>query len=437
MFWTAVPFTFPLCCCTIKKTTEYERGDIVTTDKLTKVEKSWILYDVANSAFILLVSTTIPIFFRSLAEADGVSPEHASALWGVVTAVAVLILAVLSPILGAIADYKGMKKKMFSGFLALGLLGAVGLTITSDWLAFMYIFVLARVGYSAANIFYDSMLTDVTTDDRMDRVSSHGYAWGYVGSCIPFVIGILLIFVKPFGLDTVTATRLSFIITAVWWLGCSIPLLRNVKQMHYLDSKSKSIGDVFRRLKVTFGKIKQNKKLLFFILGYFCYIDGVYTIISMATTYGGEVGIGSTDMILALLLTQVVAFPFAILSGMLAKKHGTIKLIRIFVLMYVVICLFGYQLDKAWEFWVLAISVGICQGGIQALSRSHYGKLVPKEESNEYFGFFDIFGKFADFFGPIIMSICAVLLGSSTYGILALIVLFVAGYVLLGKSQKA
>lgn len=409
----------------------------MSKDKLTRVEKSWIMYDVACSAFTLLISTTIPIFFRSLAEADGVLPEHASALWGTVTAVAVLILAVLSPILGAIADYQGMKKKMFGIFLGIGLLGAIGLSITSDWLAFMYIFVVARVGYSAANIFYDSMLTDVTTDERMDTISSHGYAWGYVGSCIPFIIGILLIFTKPFGLDTASATRLSFMITAVWWLCCSLPLLRNVKQVHYLQSEQKSLSDVFRRLKVTFSKIRQNKKLLFFILGYFCYIDGVYTIISMATTYGGEVGISSTSMILALLLTQFVAFPFAILSGILAKKHGTIKLIKVFILMYIAICAFGFQLDKAWEFWVLAVSVGICQGGVQALSRSHYGKLIPKEESNEYFGFFDIFGKFADFFGPMIMSFCAFFLGSSSYGILALVLLFAAGYLLVSKSQKA
>ncbi|MEG1875691.1 MAG: MFS transporter, partial [Angelakisella sp.] len=406
----------------------------MSSNKLTRQEKSWILYDVANSAFILLVSTTIPIFFRSLAEADGVSPEHASALWGTVTAVAVLILAVLSPILGAIADYRNMKKKMFLGFLLLGILGAVGLTITSDWMAFMYIFVVARVGYSAANVFYDSMLTDVTTDDRMDMVSSNGYAWGYVGSCIPFVMGILLIFVKPFGIDTTTATRMSFILTACWWMLCSIPLLRNVKQMHYVERKQSGIADVFRRLKATFLKVKKEKSLLLFVLGYFCYIDGVYTIISMATTYGGEVGIDGTSMILALLLTQLVAFPFAILSGKLAKKYGPIKLIRIFILIYIGICLFGYQLDKTWEFWVLAVAVGSCQGGIQALSRSHFGKLIPKEESNEYFGFFDIFGKFADFFGPIIMSLCAVLLGSSSYGILALILLFAAGYILVSMS---
>lgn len=414
-----------------------KKGAVLMQNRLTRVEKSWVMYDVACSAFTMLVSTTIPIFFRSLAEADGVSPEQASALWGTVTAVAVLILAVISPILGAIADYKGMKKKMFAGFLLLGLLGAIGLTITSDWMAFMYIFVLARLGYSAANVFYDSMLTDVTTDERMDVVSSNGYAWGYIGSCIPFIIGIALIFLKPFGMDTATATRMSFIVTAVWWAAGSIPLLRNVKQQHYLEKTDGRVLDAFRRLKETFGKVKKNKQLLFFVLGYFCYIDGVYTIISMATTYGGEVGISSTGMILALLLTQFVAFPFAILSGVLAKQHGPIKLIKIFIIMYMGICLFGFQLDKEWEFWVLAIAVGICQGGIQALSRSHFGKLIPKDESNEYFGFFDIFGKFADFFGPIIMSLCAIFLHSSSYGVLALILLFVIGFCFVRASEKA
>ncbi|MEG1942693.1 MAG: MFS transporter [Angelakisella sp.] len=405
--------------------------------KLTKAERSWVMYDVACSAFIMLVATTIPIFFRSLAEADGVSPEQASALWGTVTAVAVLILAVISPILGAIADYKGMKKKMFAGFLIMGLLGAVGLTVTSDWMAFMYIFVVARVGYSATNVFYDSMLTDVTTDERMDMLSSSGYAWGYIGSCIPFIIGILLIFGKPFGLDTVTATRVSFLVTAAWWLLCTIPLLRNVKQTHYLEKGERGVLDIFPRLKAIFAKVRKDKKLLYFVLGYFCYIDGVYTIISMATTYGGEVGISGTHMILALLLTQLVAFPFAILSGAQAKKHGAIKLIKMFILMYMGICIFGYQLDKPWEFWVLAVSVGICQGGIQALSRSYFGKLIPKDESNEYFGFFDIFGKFADFFGPMIMSFCAIFLGSSSYGVLALIILFALGYMFIRASEKA
>ncbi len=401
---------------------------------MTPAEKSWILYDVANSAFVMQISTTIPLFFAQLVENAGMSSAKATALWGGVTAAAVLILAVLSPILGALADYRGMKKKLFSLFLAIGLCGAVLLALVSQWALFMAMFVIARVGYSACNVFYDSMLTDVTEDHRMDLISSHGYAWGYAGSCIPFMVGIGVLFLGGFSLSSF---RLSFLITAAWWLLLSFPLLLRVRQRYGLEDRRDKISHAFVRLGQTFRKIRGNKGLLFFILGYFCYIDGVYTIISMATTYGNEVGIDSVQMILALLLTQFVAFPCAIASGVLAGRVGSLKMIRIFILLYMGICIFGYQLDQVWEFWVLAVAVGICQGGIQALSRSYFGQIIPKEESNEYFGFFDIFGKFADFFGPLILSLCAALLGSSTYGILALILLFGAGYLLLALSQRA
>ncbi len=405
--------------------------------KLTRGEKNWILYDVANSAFILLVSTTIPIFFRSLAEAEGFSPEQATGIWGTVTSAAVLILAVLSPILGAIADYGGMKKKMFTTSLLLGVAGLLAMSFTAEWVAFLVLFIIARVGYTACNIFYDSMLTDVTTDEKMDMVSSHGFAWGYIGSCIPFLIGIALIFTTPFGLTTQTATQISFLLTAVWWLCLTIPLLRSYHQTYHLEGKPEGIRDVFRQLGGTFRKICRKKCLLFYILSYFCYIDGVNTIISMSTSYGDEMGISSEAMIFALLLTQVIAFPCAILSGKLAKKYGALTMVKIFIVCYIGICIFGFQLDQTWEFWVLAVAVGLCQGGIQALSRSYYGKLIPKEASNEYFGFFDIFGKFADFFGPLIISFCAFVFHSSSYGVLALILLFALGLILLIQSEKA
>lgn len=405
-------------------------------EKLNKTEISWILYDVGNSAFTMLVSTTIPIFFQSLASEAGITEARTSGLWASVTAISVLILAILSPILGAIADYKGMKKPIFSTSLCISILALLVLSFTEQWLVFLIVFVIARLSYSACNVFYDSMITDVTTDARMDMVSSHGFAWGYIGSCIPFVAGIILIFTRPFGLSTAQATQVSFLITAVWWVGMTIPLLKNVKQTYYLERRDNTLSDVFKRLGSTFQKLKSEKKILFFVIGYFCYIDGVYTIISLSTTYGGEVGIDSTSMILALLVTQIVAFPCAIISGKLAQKYGSLKLIRFFILCYIAICLFGYQLDKAWEFWVLAIAVGMCQGGIQSLSRAYYGKLIPKEEASEYFGFFDIFGKFADFFGPLIVAMCAFIFGTSTYGILALALLFVIGFVLLRKSEK-
>lgn len=404
--------------------------------KFSKVERSWILYDVANSAFILIVTAVIPIYFRSLTEAAGIADHESTAYFGFATSAATLILALLSPILGAVADYQGMKKRLFSLALVLGLLGAVSLGLVGTWGSFLAVFVIARLGYAAANVFYDSMLTDVTSDERMDQVSAHGYAWGYVGSCIPFIGCILLILTTPFGLTTTAATQISLVITALWWGLLSLPLLKNVRQTHYLERGRLSVGDVFRRLGRTLRAITRNKPMLYYILAYFLYIDGVYTVISMATAYGSEVGIADSSLILALLLTQFVAFPFAILTGRYASKIGPLRLIRIFIAIYMGVCLFAFQLDKAWEFWLMAVVVGMAQGGIQSLSRSTFGKMVPKEESNEYFGFFDIFGKFADFMGPALVGFIGILTGSSRYGILALVALFAAGFVLLCRIPK-
>ena len=320
--------------------------------------------------------------------------------------------------------------------LLIGIIGIVVFTLTENWLVFAAVFIVARLAYSAANVFYDSMLTDVTTDERMDQLSANGFAWGYIGSCIPFIIGVVFIALMPGSITEEVAYKFSFLITAVWWGLMSIPLLKNVEHIHYVENRHDKIHDVFKRLKITFGKIKQNKQMLYFIIGYFCYIDGVYTIISMATIYGAEVGIDTLQLIGALLFTQFVAFPFAILAGKLAKKFGALKMIKVYICIYMFTCIFGFQLDKAWEFWVLAFLVGMAQGGIQSLSRSYFAKIIPKDESNEYFGFFDIFGKFADFFGPLLLSASAFIMGTSKYGILSLILLFVIGLVLIIKVDK-
>ncbi|MHC1734396.1 MAG: MFS transporter [Erysipelotrichaceae bacterium] len=405
--------------------------------KLTKAERSWVLYDVANSAFILIITATIPIYFRGLAEAQGVTSQQVTSYWGYATSISVLALALIAPILGAIADYKGMKKRLFVASLTIGILGGLTFTAVNQWLAFLILFIIARLGYSACNVFYDSMLVDVSSDERMDMISSFGYAFGYIGSTIPFIVGIVLILnAETIGISTVLATQISFLITFLWWALLSLPMLKNVNQKFYLEPRPHIVSESFKRIFITLKKIRANKRMLYYIIAYFCYIDGVYTIISMATTYGGEVGIGQTQMILALLLTQFVAFPFAILAGMLAKKFGAIKLIKVYILIYMFACVFGYQLDQAWEFWFLAIVIGLAQGGIQSLSRSYYGKLVPKEESSEYFGFFDIFGKFADFLGPIILALAAQFLNSSKYGVLFLIVLFIIGYYFIHKVDK-
>lgn len=431
--------------------------------KLNKQEKSWILYDVGNSAFTMVLTATIPVFFAALvdmAQIEAVcnnflvqalfskNAELAlagnmeafaalkTALFGLTTTVAVVIVALIAPIIGAIADHRGMKKKMFSVSLLIGIAGLLSLGITQDWLAYLFLIIIARIGYSAGNIFYDSMLVDVSTNERMDYVSSMGYAWGYIGSCIPFTIGIALILTTPFNLTVQQATQISFILTAIWWILLTIPLMKNVKQTYYVETPKHIIRASFKRVANTLKKISQDRRLLLFIIAYFCYIDGVYTIISMATTYGTEVGLEATGMIVALLVTQIVAFPSAIAAGMLAKKYGAIKLIKVFIIIYAFICLYGYGLNTQFEFWVLAVSVGLVQGGIQSLSRAYYGKIIPKDESSEYFGFFDIFGKFADFFGPLLITISASLFGASKYGILALIILFAIGFVLINKVEK-
>ena len=405
--------------------------------KLTKQERSWILYDVANSAFILIITATLPIYFRSIASAAGVEGHIITAWWGSATSISLFLLALVAPVLGAIGDYKGYKKKMFFGFLMMAILSALSFTIAQDWQAFLFLYILARIGYSACNIFYDGMLVDITTDERMDAVSSYGYAFGYIGSVIPFITGLVIIFMSDnLGLTTQVATQISFGITILWWFILSIPLLKNVKQIHYLEHTPRIVNTSFKRVFNTLKDIRKNPKLKFFILAYFFYIDGVYTIISMATSFGGEVGIDDTAMLLALLLTQFVAFPFAIFSISLAKKYGSLNIIKLGICIYMFVAIFGFFLAYEWQFWMLAIIIGMAQGGIQSLSRSYYGQLIPKEKANEYFGFFDIFGKFADFMGPLIITISSLVFKESRYGILFLIVLFIIGFRLLSEVQK-
>ena len=431
--------------------------------KITKSQRSWIFYDVANSAFVLTLTATSPVFFRGLVDAAGVEnvcnsflvqllfKENAinalagnaqafeaikSSLYAINTTIAVLIVALMAPVIGAIADYEGKKKKLFSCFLFIGIGAALSLGFVNNYIAYLVLLIIARICYSSCNIFYDSMLIDVADDDEMDKISSYGYAWGYIGSCIPFIIGIFLILKLPFGLSIGSATQISFIISALWWLIFSFPLLINVKQRYSLPPVEHVVKTSFSRIFATMKKIAHNKRLLYYIIAYFCYIDGVYTIISMSTTYGAEVGLTAQSMIVALLITQIVAFPCAIISGKISDKFKTVDLLRFYIVMYIGICVYGFFLDSATDFWILCIVVGMAQGGIQSLSRSYYGHIIPKNESNEYYGFYDIFGKFADFFGPLILAICATIFGETRYGILALVILFVIGFILITKVGK-
>lgn len=408
-----------------------------SNNKLTKLEKYWILYDVGNSAFILLVSTIIPIYFKNIAQASGVSAANSTAYWSYSISISTLIVAILGPILGTLADTKGFKKPLFTFFFMIGVIGCASLSIPAPWLIFLIIFVIAKVGVSGSIIFYDAMLADVTTDDRMDTISSHGYAWGYLGSCIPFTISLLLILsAEKLSLATSTATGITFILNALWWFFITMPLLKNYKQNYYIDVEKDAVKKAFERLGSVFKDIKKHKEIFAFLLAFFFYIDGVYTIIDMATSYGKDVGIGDNDLLLALLLTQVVAFPFAILFGRLSKKYKTKKLISVCIIGYFLIAIFALQLDKAWEFWFLAVCVAMFQGAIQALSRSYFAKIIPKEKSSEYFGFYDIFGKGASFVGTMLMGISTQISGNSKSGVVVISIMFIIGFILFQNATK-
>ena len=295
----------------------------VMNTKITKEERNWILYDVGNSAFIMLVTTIIPIYFNYLAGNAGLSDVEYLAYWGYAASFATLVVAILGPICGSIADTKGFKKPIFIISLAVGAGCCIGMGFAKSWLAFLIIFFVAKVGYSGSLIFYDSMLPDITCEDKMDRVSSLGYAYGYIGSCIPFIVCLVIVLgADKLGITMSAAMAISFAITAAWWMAVTIPLIKTYKQKHYVEREKGAIKKSFIRIGQTFKNIKKEKKAFFFLLAFFFYIDGVYTIIDMATAYGSALGLDSTGLLLALLVTQIVAFPCALIYGRLSKKVG-------------------------------------------------------------------------------------------------------------------
>ncbi len=405
--------------------------------RLTKLEKYWILYDVGNSAFVLLVATILPIYFNYLAGQGGLSDVDAMAYWGYGVSISTLIVAVIGPVLGTIADTNGYKKPIFTFCMMTGVIGCAALSLPVSWVVFLAIFVIAKVGYSASLIFYDAMLSDVTTQERMDQVSSQGYAWGYIGSCIPFIISLLFVLgYDAMGLTMPVAMTIAFCINAAWWLLVTLPLLRSYEQKHGVARQGKVVSESFRRLGKLFVDIGSHKKIVLFLLAFFFYIDGVYTIIEMATAYGSAIGLDTQGLLLALLVTQIVAFPFALIFGKAAKKYKNTSLIKLCIASYFCIALFAIQLDKQWEFWVLAVCVGMFQGGIQALSRSYFAKIIPPEKSGEFFGIFDICGKGASFMGTALVGFVTQLTQNPSSGVGMLAVLFAVGFLIFHKAAK-
>ena len=401
---------------------------------LSKRERSWVLYDVGNSAYVMLAATLIPIYFSAIAEPG----SSAVVAWGYATTVASLALALLMPFLGSLADLKGNKKKFLAGTIGTGAVSLAVMGVPGNAMVFLAIYVFSSVMLNASLVFYDAFLVDATEQDRYDEVSSQGYAWGYIGSCIPFIVCLVIVlFGSGFGIGQLDGIRISFVITAAWWLVFSVPVLRDVHQTHFKAREEHLFRHTLKGLVGTCKKIARDKRLLMYMLAFFFYIDGVHTIITMSTSYGTDLGIDSTQLVLALLVTQFVAFPSAIAYGRLAGRFGTKRMLLIAVFAYFCITLFAaFFLRSAAEFWVLAVCVGLFQGGIQALSRSEFGKLIPKEHANEYYGFFDIFGKYATIMGTLLVSVFTQLTGSSSYGVLSVAVLFIVGFVLLWKMPE-
>ena len=405
--------------------------------KMTREERSWVLYDVGNSAFVLLVSTIMPLYFNHLAGSAGLSDSDYLAYWGYAASIATIIVAVMGPVVGTMADMKGFKKILFTISMLVGAAGCISLGFAKQWLVFLGIFIIAKSGFASSLIFYDAMLTDVTDDERMDEVSSQGYAWGYIGSCIPFIACLALVLGSDkIGLSMENAMAVSFTIVAVWWIVMTLPLLKTYRQRHYVERKPHAVKDSFTRIGRTLVNARKDKKIFLFLIAFFFYIDGVYTIIDMATAYGSALGLDSTGLLLALLVTQLVAFPSAIIFGKLAKRFNTEKLILVCISAYLFIAIFAIFLATQLQFWILAVLVGMFQGGVQALSRSYFAKIIPAEQAGEYFGLMDICGKGAAFLGTTVVGVVTQITGSMSKGVGMISVFFVIGIVFFNMAMK-
>jgi len=421
--------------------------------RFNKVEWSWIFYDWANSIWATNIAAAIwPIYFALVVNRLANAGEI-NTVYGYAVSIANFAVAVMAPFLGAIGDFKGMKKKLWKFFMLIGVFFTLFMAIFENWQLMILGFMLSRIGFSGSCLFYDSFLTDVTTPERMDKVSAWGYAMGYIGgSTIPFIISIVIMFLMNM---SDLSYKIAIGIVPVWWLIFSIPFWKNVEQKYYVETPPAELGKAaLKNTAHTFREIVKDKAVMFFLLAYFFYIDGVDTIISMATNYGSTLGLGTIGMILALLVTQIVAMPFSIFFGSWGKKFGALRMITIAVAVYCLLTIVGFVMGFIIDFhellgleyeqaltisnvlfWILATLVGTVQGGIQALSRSYFGQIIPPERSNEFYGFMDIFGKFAAVIGPALYALVFGITGKASFGILSIILLFILGLVFLGVGK--
>jgi UMF1 family MFS transporter len=404
--------------------------------------RAWAMYDWANSAFITtVVAAVFPIYYAQVAAAP-LSPDEGAFWFSAATTVALAMIAVLSPVLGAMADYAAVKKRMLAVFLGIGVVATAAMFFIyrGDWVLALALFMLGNIGVYGTFTFYDSLLPHIARGDELDRVSTAGYAVGYLGGGLLLAINLAWI-QKPawFGIpDTGTAVRLSFLSVAVWWLLFSIPLFRRVPEPPLADTATRpslgeAVGAAFLRLRLTFRELRRFKHAFLMLLAFLIYNDGIGTIIRMATLYATQIGIASGDLILALLIVQFVGVPCAFAFGSLAARVGAKRAIFLSLIVYTVITVLGFFMSSAWHFYVLAILVGTVQGGSQALSRSVFASMIPKDKSSEFFGFFSVSDKFAGILGPLLFAIAIKFFGSIRSAILSVILFFVVGAWLLTK----
>lgn len=390
----------------------------------SKLERSWILYDVANSAYILTIITVLfPIYYQTIAA----NISNRTQIFAFVTAGIALTDAILAPIIGSLSDYKGNKKKFFKIFFTLGVLGGLFLAIPGlSPLVLIIVFIISSIGYNMSNVVYDAFLVDVTDESRMDEVSSAGYAWGYIGSMIPFAVAIIPYALVTLGFLNESFEQLSvsfaFVIAIVWWYVYSQPILKDVNQVYELEHEDKPIRRSYQRLFNTFKDIKQYKMIFIFMLAYLFYIDVVNTVIRLATTLGSDLGVGVTTLLGVVVLVQIVAFPSAIIYGKLASKYGGKIMIFWGIVVYAITIGITYFItaETTYLMWVVGLLVGTAQGGIQSISRSYFAKMLPKEKSNEFFGFFSVFGKFSGIISPFLLGLVITSWGTN----LAVLVLY-------------
>ena len=413
---------------------------------LTKKELAWVLYDVGNSAYTMLACSLIPIFFKALAIGDApgqITGDQATAYYSISISVVTVIVALLGPVCGALADHKDRKKIFFQTVVALGVAGCILNGFTTSWTIFIALFVMTRIFYFLSLTFYDSMLNDITTEERMDEVSSYGYAGGYIGSCIPFLIAMVA-YILGGGLSEElmlfspgTARIIGFMVTGLWWLAVTIPLLKNYRQINYVKAEKGEIADIFRKIGGTLRKIATNdKKVLFFLIAFFMYIDGVGTIIDNCINIGTDLGLPTVGQVVFLLATQVVAFGGTLVFARLSRKFDTVTLILVCIVGYFCVCLYALTLNTLLDFGVLAFGVGCFQGSIQSLSRSYFSKIIPAENSGEYFGIYDIFAKGASFLGSAVIAWVKLAGGTINIAVASLAVFFAFGFIFLKMSDK-